>query len=202
MGDVVADMSMSLDGFSTGPNDSPENPLGEGGDRLHEWMSGLGDWGERHDLTGPHAEVFRASRGHVGAAVMGRPVFDKGVEPWGGGDPPFHVPVFVVTHRAREPLVKQGGTTYTFVTDGIASALAQAQAAAGDKDVLLGGGADIVRQFIHAGLLDELQLHLVPVLLGGGIRLFDQMGPEPVELGSMRVIDATGVTHLRFRVMK
>jgi len=112
------------------------------------------------------------------------------------------VPVFVVTHRAREPLVKQGGTTYTFVTDGIASALAQAQAAAGDKDVLLGGGADIVRQFIHAGLLDELQLHLVPVLLGGGIRLFDQMGPEPVELGSMRVIDATGVTHLRFRVMK
>src|SRR6266699_3042259 len=104
MGNVIADMSTSLDGFSTGPNDGPDNPLGEGGDRLHEWMAGLGDWGERHDLTGPHAEVFRASRAHVG-----------------------------------EPLVKQGGTTYTFVTGGIASALAQAQAAAGDKDVLLGG---------------------------------------------------------------
>lgn len=132
---------------------------------------------------------------------MGRRVFDNGVGPW-GEDPPFHVPVFVVTHRPREPLVRQGGTIYTFVTDGIASALAQAQAAVGDKDVLLGGGADIVRQFINAGLLDELQLHLVPVLLGGGIRLFDQMGPEPVELESMRVIDAPGVTHLRFRVMK
>jgi dihydrofolate reductase len=106
----------------------PDNPLGEGGDRLHEWMAGLGDWGERHDLTGPHAEVFRASRAHVG-----------------------------------EPLVKQGGTTYTFVTGGIASALAQAQAAAGDKDVLLGGGADIVGQFLEAGLLDELQLHMVEV---------------------------------------
>jgi dihydrofolate reductase len=100
-------------------------------------MAGLGDWGERRDLTGPHAEVFRASRGHVGAAVMGRRVFDNGVEPW-GENPPFHVPVFVVTHRAREPLVRLGGTTYTFVTDGIASALAQAQAAADDRDVLLG----------------------------------------------------------------
>ncbi len=201
MGKVIADMSISLDGFSTGPNDGPENPLGEGGDRLHEWMSGLGDWGERHDLTGPHAEVFRESRAHVGAAVMGRRVFDNGVEPW-GENPPFHVPVFVVTHKAREILVKEGGTTYTFVTDGIASALAQAQAAAGDKDVVLGGGADIVRQFIKAGLLDELQLHLVPVLLGDGIRLFDQTSTEHIELDYMRVIEAPGVTHLRFRVMK
>jgi dihydrofolate reductase len=201
MGKVIADMSMSLDGFSTGPNDGPGNPLGEGGDRLHEWMAGLGDWGERHDLTGPHAEVFRASRAHVGAAVMGRRVFDNGVQPW-GDDPPFHVPVFVVTHQAREPLVKQGGTTYTFVTDGIERALVQAQAAAGDKDVLLGGGAAIVRQFLKAGLLDELQLHLVPVLLGGGIRLFDRMGPEHIELDRVRVLDAPGVTHLRFRVMK
>jgi dihydrofolate reductase len=118
-----------------------------------------------------------------------------------GGEPSLHVPVFVVTHRARQPLVRQGGTTYTFVTDGIASALAQAQAAAGDRDVLLGGGADIVRQFLKAGLLDELQLHLVPVLLGGGIRLFDRMGPELIELDRMRVVDAPGATHLRFRVM-
>lgn len=167
MGTVIADMSMSLDGFSTGPNDGPGNPLGDGGDQLHEWMAGLGDWGERPDLTGPHADVFRASRGHVGASVMGRRVLDNGVAPW-GKNPPFHVPVFVVTHRGREPLVKQGGTTYTFVTDGIASALAQAQAVAGDKDVLLGGGAQVVRQFLRAGLLDELQLHLVPVLLGDG----------------------------------
>jgi dihydrofolate reductase len=201
MGNVIADMSMSLDGFSTGPNDGPDNPLGEGGDRLHAWMAGLGDWGERPDLTGPHAEVFRASRGHVGAAVMGRRVFDNGVAPW-GENPPFHVPVFVVTHQARQPLARQGGTTYTFVAGGIASALAQAQAAAGDKDVLLGGGADIVRQFLEAGLVDELQLHLVPVLLGGGVRLFDRMGPEHIELNCVRVVDAPGVTHLRFRIMR
>jgi len=201
MGKVIADMSVSLDGFATGPNDGPGNPLGEGGDRLHEWMAGLGDWGERHDLTGPHAEVFRASRGHVGASVMGRRMFDNGVVPW-GDNPPFHVPVFVATHHAREPLVKQGGTTYTFVTDGIEQALAQAQAAAGDSDVLLGGGAGIVQQFIKAGLLDELQLHLVPVLLGDGIRLFGRMGPEPIELDCMRVVEAPGVTHLRFRVLK
>ncbi len=201
MGKVTADMSVSLDGFSTGPNDGPGNPLDEGGDRLHEWLTGLGDWGERHDLTGPHAEVFRESYAHVGAAVMGRRVFDNGVEPW-GKNPPFHVPVFVVTHHASEPLVRQGGTTYTFVTDGIESALAQAQAAAGDNDMVVGGGADIVRQFLKAGLLDELQLHLIPVLLGDGIRLFDQMGGAHIELECMWVIDAPGVTHLRFRVMK
>ena len=201
MGKVIADMSMSLDGFAACPDDGPGNPLGEGGDRLHEWMAGLGDWGERHDLTGPHAEVFRASRGRVGASVMGRRVFDNGAVPW-GDNPPFHVPVFVVTHHAREPLVKQGGTTYTFVTDGIEQALAQAQAAADGSDVLLGGGAGVVRQFIKAGLLDELQLHLVPVLLGDGVRLFGPMGPEPIELDCMRVVEAPGVTHLRFRVLK
>ncbi len=128
---------------------------------------------------------------------MGRRVFDNGVEPW-GENPPFHVPAFVVTHGAREPLAKEGGTTYTFVTDGIESALAQA--VAGDRDVVLGGGADIVRQFIKAGLLDELQIHLVPVLLGDGIRLFDQMGPGHIELECTRVIDVPGVTHLRFRL--
>ena len=119
-----------------------------------------------------------------------------------GGEPALPRAGLRRHHRARQPLVKQGGTTYTFVTDGIASALAQAQAAAGDKDVLLGGGAEIVRQFLKAGLLDELQLHLVPVLLGGGIRLFDRMGPAPVELDCMRVVEAPGVTHLRFRVMR
>jgi dihydrofolate reductase len=201
MGKVTAGMSMSLDGFTTGPNDDPQKPLGEGGDRLHEWLEGLGDWGERPDLTGPHADVFRASYAHVGAAVMGRRVFDNGVEPW-GDNPPFHVPVFVVTHEARAPLVKEGGTTYTFVTEDIEHALAQARAAAENKDVVIGGGANIVRQFIDAGLLDELQIHLVPVLLGDGIRLFDRTGPRHIELECIEVVDAPGVTHLRYRIVK
>jgi dihydrofolate reductase len=200
MGKVTADMSMSLDGFSAGPNDGPENPLGDGGDRLHQWLEGLGDWGERPDLTGPHADVFRESFAHAGAVVMGRRVFDNGVEPW-GDNPPFHAPVFVVTHTPGDTLAREGGTTYAFVTDGIESALAQAQAVAGDRDVVLGGGADIVCQFIKAGLLDELQIHLVPVLLGDGIRLFDEMGPKRTELEPIRVIDAPGVTHIRFRVL-
>ena len=201
MGKVTADISMSLDGFSAGPNDGPGNPLGDGGDRLHEWMSGLGDWGERPDLTGPHADVFRETYAHVGATVIGRRKFANGVEPW-GDNPPFHVPVFVVTHNAADILIKEGGTTYTFVTDGIEDALAQAQAAAGDKDVVIGGGPDILRQFIDARLLDELTIHLVPVLLGDGIRLFGTMDQGRIELERMKVVDAPGVTHLRFRVIK
>jgi dihydrofolate reductase len=200
MGKVSADISMSLDGFSAGPNDGPGNPLGDDGDRLHEWMSGLGDWGERPDLTGPHAGVFRETYAHVGATVMGRRKFANGVEPW-GDNPPFHVPVFVVTRDARDILVKQGETTYTFVTGGIELALAQAQAAAGDKDVVIGGGPDILRQFIEAGLLDELTIHLVPVLLGDGLRLFGTMDQKHIDLEPISVVDAPGVTHLRFRVM-
>jgi dihydrofolate reductase len=134
-----------------------------------------------------------------GAVVVGRLMFDVGVEPW-GENPPFHQPVFVVTHRARDPIVKEGGTTYTFVTGGVAAALARAKEAAGGKDVAVQGGADVIRQFAEAGLLDELRLHLAHVLLGDGTRLFDRMDPTRVVLERTRVVDAPGVTHLTFRL--
>lgn len=205
MGKVTSDMSMSLDGFITGPNDSVEKPLGEGGERLHEWVYGLASWRERHGLAGGKAdrdaEVIDESFKTTGAVVMGRRMFDVGEGPW-GNNPPFHMPVFVVTHRARAKLIKEGGTTFTFVTHGIESALEQAKAAAGDNDVSVAGGANIVQQFIKAGLLDELQIHLVPVMLGEGRRLFDHLGTEQIELERTRVIDSPGVTHLRFRLVK
>lgn len=205
MGKVTADPTMSLDGFIAGPNDSVRNPLGDGGERIHKWMYGLATWREYVGLTGGKTgrddELIRESTANVGAHVMGRRMFDHGEEPW-GPNPPFHTPVFVVTHRAKEPLVREGGTTFTFVTDGIESALAQARAAAGDRDVRISGGASIIQQFIKAGLLDELQIHVAHVLLGGGVRLFDRMGSEHTELKSTRVIDSTGVTHLQFHLSR
>lgn len=205
MGKLTADMSMSLDGFITGPDDGLEKPLGEGGERLHEWVYGLKSWREPHGHeggeTGRDADVLGEAFGNLGAALMGRRMFDAGEEPW-GENPPFHVPVFVVTHNAREELVKEGGTTFTFVTDGLESALAQARAAAGDKDVSVAGGANVVQQYLTAGLLDEIQIHVVPVLLGAGRRLFESTGPERIELEPARVIDSPAVTHLKYRVVK
>src|SRR5262245_23093315 len=197
MGKVIADQSMSLDEFSAGPNVGLGNGMGDGGERLHEWMFSQGDGaaidaGEREDT--PFNLLQRS-----GAVVVGRRMFDVGEEPW-GDDPPFHQPVFVVTHRPRAPVVKEGGTTYTFVTDGVAAALARAEEAAGGKDVAVLGGADLIRQCAEAGLLDELQLHLVHVLLGDGTRLFDRIDPKRVTLERTRVVDAPGVTHLTFRV--
>ena len=127
---------------------------------------------------------------------------DPNAQAWWGDDPPFHVPVFVLTHHEREPLVKDGGTTFHFVTDGIGSALEQARAVAGDQDISLAGGASIAQQYLAAGLLDELQLHIVPVVLGGGVRLFDGAVPVPVELEAERVVASPAVTHLRFRVAR
>jgi dihydrofolate reductase len=205
MGKVLSDMSMSLDGFVTGPNDTVENPLGDGGDRLHQWVYGLASWRERHGLSGGEtnrdAEILDESLRNTGAVVMGRRMFNLGERYW-GDDPPFHVPVFIVTHHAREPLVKEGGTTYTFVTDGIDSAVKQAKAAAGNKDVSVPGGANIVQQLLSAGLLDEIQIHVVPVLLCGGRRLFDLVAPRSIELERARVIDSPDVTHLKFRITK
>jgi dihydrofolate reductase len=199
MGKVIADQSMSLDGFSAGPNVAGGNPLGDGGERLHEWMfpadGAAGSGAEVREET-----LMYATNRTSGAVVMGRRMFDLGVEPW-GDNPPFHMPVFVVTHNARNPLVKEGGTTYFFVTDGIEGALARARAAAGDKDIAVLGGANVIQQFIEAGLLDEVRLHLVHLLLGGGTRLFDRLGPAQVDLESNRVIESPGVTHLRFRVV-
>ena len=204
---------MSLDGFIAGPNQSEENPLGEGGTQLHEWALGLAAWREPHGQDGGEVnastEVVEESLANIGATVMGRNMFG-GAGPWGddpwdgwwGDNPPFHMPVFIVTHHAREPVTKQGGTTFTFVTDGIESALDQARAAAGGKDVALAGGADVAQQYLKAGLIDEIQIHVIPVLLGDGARLFDNLGGAEVTLESTRTVEAPGVTHLRYRVAK
>jgi dihydrofolate reductase len=205
MGKVTADMSVSLDGFVAGPNDGPENGLGDGGERLHEWMYNLASWRERHSLAGGEvnsdAEILDEAFRSVGAVVMGRRMFDIAEQAW-GNNPPFHVPVFVVTHRVREKVVKEGGTSFIFVTDGIESALKQAKAAAGDGDIAVAGGANIIQQYLRAGFLDEIQIHLVPLLLGGGRPLFDRLGTDQIELEATRVIGSPGVTHLRFRVVK
>jgi dihydrofolate reductase len=205
MGIVTAHMSMSLDGVIAGPNAGAGNPLGDGGVRIQQWMFDLASFREIQGLTGGQTnkddEELRERFAPMGAVVMGRRMFDEGEGPW-GDNPPFRMSVFVVTHEARERSVKEGGTTFTFVTDGIESALEQAKAAAGDQNVNIAGGADTVRQFIKAGLIDELEIHLAPVLFGEGIRLFDKMGPEHIELENIRVVASPQVTHLRFRVVK
>ena len=207
-------ISISLDGFAAGPNQSEKNPLGEGGEQLHEWALSLAAWREPHGLEGGEVNastpVMEQATENVGATVMGRNMFGGGRGPWGddpwqgwwGDDPPFHTPVFVLTHHAREPLAKEGGTTFHFVTDGIESALGQATEAAAGKDVNVGGGASVVQQYLEAGLLDELQLHVVPVLLGAGERLLDNLDGADIGLECAGVIDAPGVTHLSYRVVK
>ena len=204
MGRAISDITMSLDGYVAGPNDGPELPLGERGERLHEWVYDLASFRERHGLTGGKtdrdSEILDEAFASLGAVVLGRRMFDN-ARGW-GDNPPFHVPVFVLTHDARDQLVKDGGTTFTFVTDGIESALGQARDAAGERDVSVAGGANTIQQYLKAGLLDEIQVHLVPLLLGGGIRLFDHLGSGHVELETTRVIESARVTHLRFRVAK
>jgi dihydrofolate reductase len=212
---LTLDISMSLDGFVAGPNPTLEEPLGQGGEGLHEWVVALASWRERHGLTGGEtnadSEVLEEVVRSNGATVMGRRMFSGGEGPWAddpnadgwwGDEPPFRHPVFVLTHHAREPVTEQGGTTFTFVTDGIEAALEQARAAAGDKDVAVAGGASVAQQYLEAGLLDELQIHIVPVLLGGGVRLFDRLGSDPIELEAIRVIASTAVTHLKARVVR
>ena len=204
MGKVKVDISTSLDGFITGPDDRTGQELGEGGEQLHEWVVALAGWRKRHGLeggeTGPDDDVMEEAAADVGAVVMGRRMFDLGEGPW-GDDPPFRMPVFVVTHRAKETLEKEGGTTFTFVTDGVESALDQAREAAGDQNITVAGGAETVQQLVAAGLVDEIQLHVAPLFLGRGKRLFDQLGKE-IELERMRVVDSPGVTHLKYRVVK
>jgi dihydrofolate reductase len=210
---LICDISISLDGFVAGPNPSLEEPLGAGGELLHEWAFAAQSWRESHGLEGGEknadSDVIEESLRATGAVVMGRKMFSGGKGPWEndprangwwGDEPPFHVPVFVLTHHARETKVMQGGTSFNFVTDGIEAALEQARAAAEEKDVLLAGGASVVQQYLKAGLLDELQIHVAPVLLGGGTSLFDQLGIEPLGLEATRVIASPSVTHLRFRV--
>jgi dihydrofolate reductase len=204
MGKVGTGLSMSLDGFIAGPNDGPQSPLGEGGERLFAWYSS-GDTEYRlpgtemvFEVSPQSAELLREAHAKMGAFVTGRRTFDI-TNGW-GGSPPLGVPTFVLTHTVPQEWVYEG-SPFTFVTDGVQSALEQAKAVAGDKDVAV-GAASIVQQCIRAGLLEEIHVDLVPVLLGDGVRLFDHLDTEPIELESTRVIEGAGVTHLTFRVVK
>jgi dihydrofolate reductase len=213
MSKVRVHISTSLDGYVAGPNQSEENPLGEGGERLHDWLIELRSWREHNGMTGgvenASDAVFDEVTANVGAEIMGRGKFGPAARgPWGddpwqgwwGDDPPFHKPVFVLTHHRREPLTLSD-TTFTFVTDGIESALERAREAAGDKDVFIGGGADTINEHLAAGLIDELELHVVPIVLGSGARLFAGIGPD-LKLEQLRVVEAPGVTHLKYHVVK
>ena len=212
MSKVRVNISVSADGYAAGPNETDEDPLGEGGEQLHEWLIGLRAWREPHGMEGGEENVStpiaEESVANVGAEIMGRGKFgpaDRG--PWGddpwqgwwGEDPPFHMPVFVLTHHQREPLTL-ADTTFTFVTDGIESALAQAKEAAEGKDILLGGGADSINQYLAAGLVDEIELHVAPILLGSGSRLLEGVGPD-LKLEQLRAVEGPGIAHLKYRVV-
>lgn len=194
MGKLIIAMSMSLDGFVTAANPRMEEPTGDGGQVLTDWAMG-----DEHDLN----RTFLAeSIGKLGAVICGRTTYDTSV-PWWGADGPSGAarrPVFVVTHHA--PRESPDGGVYTFVTEGIESALKKAKAAAGDKDVTVMGGANLAQQYLKAGLIDDIQIHLVPVLFGAGTRLFDNLGSEHIRFEPIHVLDAPGVTHLRFRLAK
>jgi len=213
MSKVRVHIAISADGYVAGPNQSKENPLGEGGEDLHEWMLALKAWREPHGRDGgevnENTAIFEESHDNIGAEIMGRGKFGPpeggpwGDDPWPGWwgeDPPFHKPVFVVTHHEREPLTLSD-TTFTFVTDGIEAALEQAKEAADGKDVYIGGGADIINQYLAAGLVDEIEVHVAPLILGGGERLFDGVGPD-LKLEQLRAVEAPGGAHLKYRVVK
>jgi dihydrofolate reductase len=204
-------IAMSLDGFVAGPNQSVENPLGIGGMRLHEWVFTLKAWRAMHGLEGGDVNestpVIEESRANIGATVMGRNMFGGHPGPWDakqpwngwwGTNPPFHHPVFVLTHHARDPLVMEGGTTFTFVTDGIESALEQARRAANGRDVSLAGGAKAAQQYLAAGLVDEMAINLVPAILGSGERLFEGLGDDLRGLSLVRTVATPNVVHLKF----
>jgi len=206
-------ISISADGFVAGPNQSEAEPLGEGGEQLHDWVVSLAAWREPHGKQGGEVNestpIMEESLENVGAGVMGRNMFgppgggdwgDGEWKGWWGDEPPFHYDVFIVTHHPREPVEMEGGTTFSFVTDGIEAALQRAKESAGGQDVMLSGGAEIINQYLAAGLLDELDLHVVPVLLGGGARLFEDLGDAEVALEQVRAVDAPGVTHVKYRV--
>lgn len=211
MGDVVLEISMSLDGYVAGPNQRPEEPLGDGGEDLHAWALELDVWNREHGrdtgVRNASSEVLEELLANVGAFVMGRNMFGGGPGDWGDGswegwwgdDPPYHKPVFVLTNHPREPLEKSD-TTFHFVTDGIESAIEQAQQAAGDQRVKVIGGANTCNQALAAGLVDEIDVNVSPLFLGAGERLFADLGGEPPELELVRAVDAPRVTHLKYRV--
>ena len=211
MSKVTCQISISLDGFVAGPNQSLENPLGEGGLGLHEWAFATASWREQQGqlggARGVDSDVLDEVVQNVGAYIMGRKMFgggdgrwDQAWKGWWGEDPPYHVPVFVLTHHPRAALPMKGGTTFNFITDGITSALAQAEKAAGRKDIVIAGGAHTVQQFLAAGLLDELYLHVVPVVLGAGERLLENVGKPTLE--PVKVLASPAVTHVKYRVVR
>lgn len=213
MGKVTADISMSLDGYIAGPNPTLKEPLGHRGEELHEWVFNLAAWREPHGMeggeTGPDNDIMKETTANVGAVIMGRKMFSGGEGPWDqdpnadawwGDTPPFHVPVFILTNHKREKVIKKGGTTFNFVTDGLESAFAQAKKSAGNKNISVAGGANVIQQIIQAGHLDELQIHMAPILLGGGTPLLVNLGDTKFE--KIRMIDAPLVTHMKFRLTK
>src|SRR3954452_10522392 len=208
---LTCQLSISLDGYAAGPNQSMENPIGEGGMRLHQWVLKTDAWREQHGEGGggrnPSSDVGKEVGEKRGAYIMGRNMFSAGRGDWDpewrgwwGEDPPYHTPVYVLTHHAREPLEMEGGTTFHFVTDGIEAALEQARAAAGERDVSIAGGARAVRQYLRAGLLDELYLHIAPVILGAGERLLEDVGDPTLE--PVKVVASPAATHVKYRVVR
>jgi dihydrofolate reductase len=204
-------ITMSLDGYVAGPDQSEENPLGVGGTELHQWFFPLKAFREMHGgvdgETNASSPVVEERQANVGATIMGRNMFsplrgpwpDDSWRGWWGEDPPYHHPVFVLTHHPREPLEMEGGTTFHFVTSGIESALAQAQDAAGERDIWLAGGAATVNQYLAAGLVDEIDISIAPLILSSGARLFDGVEPGALELEQIRAVDAPGVTHVKYK---
>jgi dihydrofolate reductase len=205
MSKVFFDIGVSLDGYLAGPNRGPGNPLGDGGTRIHAWMFQTASFLERIGMPGgktsPDDELVRKVFARAGAYVMGRRMFDEGEAGW-PENPPFRAPVFVLTHSARESWPREGGTTFFFVTDGIVSALEQARSAAGGKDVRVAGGAETIWQFIEAGLIDEFNLHIAPLLLGTGIRLLDHIDPALLTLEQVGARSSPLVTHISYRVVR
>lgn len=214
MGTLRLGISLSLDGYLAGPRQSVQDPLGVGGGRLHEWAFALAFFRRMHGMEGGEVNastaVLEASFANVGAWVMGRNMFGGHPGPWGDGAwrgwwgevPPYHAPVFVVTHHPRVPLAMQGGTTFHFVTEGVEAAVRQARAAAGGKDVVLGGGASAIRQCLAGGLVDEVGVSLVPTFLGAGERPFDGLAASGLRLEQVAAVEAPGVTHLKYRVVR
>ena len=213
MSKVRFHIATSLDGCVAGPNQTQGEPLGQGGEALHEWAFELAAWREPHGREGGEVNasspVIEERQANVGAGLMGRGMFgpvaggdwgDVSWEGWWGDDPPYHHHVFVLTHHERQPLEMEGGTTFHFVTDGIESALKQARNAAGDKDIQIHGGGSVARQYLNAGVVDEFELDVAPLVLPGGVRLFEGIDPD-LKIELVRAVEAPGVTHLKYRLV-
>ena len=206
----VHNLAISIDGYAAGPDQDVDNPIGVGGLRLHDWVFATRSWRHSHGADGGDEGlddefIARADAG-IGATIMGRNMFgpiraswpDEHWRGWWGDDPPFHQPVFVLTHHPRESIAMQGGTTFHFVTDGIEAALEQAFEAAGGIDVKLGGGPATIQQYLRAGLIDEMHIAIVPILLGDGERLFDHLDGGPIGYECVELVSSPSVTHARF----